>query len=91
MKTLKNVNKRIDEILKVDTDKIGKSDKGKLKREIKLLKKVEMYLETSPSKTFVKSEIERLKRLVKIRQQGYGNWLDATPGVKELKTLKLNS
>lgn len=88
MKTIEATKKRLQEIYATPTRDLSKRDNSKLSKEAKELELVKKYLETSPRKEFVNSELVRLQKEVEILNAGYGDWLDGNSKAKESKNPK---
>lgn len=77
MKTPKDLQDKIQS----NTDWMNKDEnkyspkRKTLIRENKNLKEMKMYLETSPTEEFLKSEKSRLARIIKGKEDGYDYWL----------------
>ena len=90
MKTLEQIQKSIDEISnKVKSSvELPKKDRNKMSKDLKRLIEAKYYLEHEPRPCFVKGELKRLKRSVRILEEGFGEWLNNTPKAKELQNPK---
>jgi len=73
MKTIKAINKEIEEIV----SKAFPTTRDK--NRVAFLRQCVRYLETEPSQEFLDSEKERLKREVQVLENRYDNWLESVP------------
>lgn len=75
MKTLIELNSEIEENLKFLSDsKITKSKKTSASNRNKFLKQVLMYIELNPNESFLKSEKERISRIINSKESQYKYW-----------------
>lgn len=90
MKTLEQIQKSIDEIsTKVKWSvELTNKDRNKMIKDLKRLIEAKYYLEHNPKESFIKSELNRLTRAVKILEKGFREWLNNSPKAKELQNPK---
>jgi NAD-specific glutamate dehydrogenase len=84
MKTKSEINEMMtiayqgaNELRLLKNDVKSKKQLARIKKEVKRLKEVKLYLETAPREEFVKEEIERLSRRIEQINGGYKEWLKA--------------
>lgn len=90
MKTLKEVNKEIEQIhaCNYDKSKTPIKDKKANYKKLKVLNEVRLYLETNPREDFIKQMLSDSKRKLKNIQEGFLKWL---PEKVDLVTVEKNT
>lgn len=72
MKTIPQIKKEIEEISNtLKTQELKKPEERKLRKKIPYLRTCILYLETTPSPSFLKQEIERIENKITLRMSGF--------------------
>jgi len=74
MKTIKEVQKEIDELIKSITKDSLRNEVESIKRKIVFLRQCKLYLESEPREDFVKSEIAKIEERIKLIPTHYEAW-----------------
>jgi hypothetical protein len=72
MKTIASIKKEISDIgHQIQSTGMKKAAENRLRKRIAYLRTVILYLETNPSPSFLKQEIERVENKINLRMSGF--------------------
>lgn len=77
MRTVKELTAEIDALLaiKLGGDNEAKKERKRIKKQLKYLRPIKLYLEGEPREDFIKKEKSRLDNRIKIVDKNYKDWL----------------
>jgi hypothetical protein len=74
MKTVKELSDQINSLSRSVNKETSESEAKKIKREVAFLRTCRLYMESSPRKEFIESEIKEVERKLKILPSHYSSW-----------------
>lgn len=88
MKTIADIQKEIADIkYEIENTEMKKAAETKLRKRIAYLRTCVLYLETNPSPSFLKSEIEKVENKISLRMVNFS--LDGSLGMTKSFVLKM--
>ena len=88
MKTIADIQREIADIKhEIENTEMKKAAETKLRKRIAYLRTCVLYLETNPSPSFLKAEIEKVENKISLRMVGFS--LDGSLGMTKSFVLKL--